>query len=162
MKRAVRVLLVVALCVLSATAFAQQITSQDIGAFTGKLTVTFPPSPCSPSDTVTFSGSINAVTQVDTTQNTVDIHLALQSVKGTGNFGTYVANGTADFLSQPLNSAITVSFAANLFPPSPCRSGFTSQGALPVNVTLTLDQNNVLTGVSTGAGCTTDVCNVVP
>ncbi len=162
MKSTVQLVLIAALCAFGANASGQQITTQEIGPFTGMFTLNFPPSPCSPSDTVNFSGSINVVAQVDTIQNTADIHIALQDVKGTGNLGTYVANGATDLLSQPFSSAMKVSFGANLFPPSPCRSGFTSLGALPVNANLTFDQNYVLTGVTTGVGCTTDICNVVP
>ena len=42
----------------------------------------------------------------------------------------------------------TVSFAGNLFPPVPCRAGFTSQGALPIAVTFTLGTDNTLNQVS--------------
>jgi glycerol uptake facilitator-like aquaporin len=75
-----QVLLIAIAGVFSATAVGQQITSQVIGPFTGTFTV-FPPSPCSASDTLTFSGSINAVAQVDPSQNTLDIHFNLRDVK---------------------------------------------------------------------------------
>jgi hypothetical protein len=105
---------------------------------------------------------VNVVAQVDPSQNTVDVHLNLQDVKGTGSNGTYVANGAADVLSQPYSASIAVPIHANLYPPSPCRSGFNSQGALPVTVVLSFDENNVLTKVFGSTSCTMDVCSNGP
>jgi hypothetical protein len=148
-------------CAAAILASAQQpITTHDIGAFAGNIA--YPPGPICPADTVTFTGNVNVVAQVDLSQNTIDIHLNLQDVKGIGDNGTYVANGAADVLSQPYSTSITVPSHANLFPPSPCRSGFNSQGALPITVVLSFDENNVLTKVSGSTGCTTDVCSNGP
>ena len=123
-------MLVLLTCAAVVPALAhQQITTHDIGTFTGNNA--WPPCPICPADNVNFTGSVNAVAQVDPSQDTVDIHLNLQDVKGTGSNGTYVANGAADVLAQPYSASITVPFHANLYTPSPCRSGFTPQCALP-------------------------------
>jgi hypothetical protein len=73
---------------LSASAFAQQVTTEIFG-------------PCTGQDTITFTGSVHVSTTVDTTQNTVDYHINLLSVKRTGTLvSKYVASGATDLLDQ--------------------------------------------------------------
>lgn len=87
-------LLLITLCLLGAFSpllLGQQVTTQMIGPLSGNLTITLPVGPpqCPASgqqDTITFTGSVHVSATVDSTQNTVDYHINLLSVKGTGRW----------------------------------------------------------------------------
>lgn len=149
--------LVGALCTSVA---AQQVTTEMIGSFSGNLTVNnFPNGPCfGQTDNVTFTGSVHVVANVDTTANTVDYHINLLSVKGTGTVASkYVASGATDLLDQGFagaNITIPIQINANLFPSGPCRVGFPSAGALPVVVTVSFGTDFTLNSVSAAVGQT--------
>ena len=111
------------------------------------------PSTCVSPDTVNFTGNVHVVAQVDTVANTVDVHINLMTVKGTGQNGKYIGNGATSMLSLPAGiSPGPINFAADLHPPNPCRAGFTSQGALQITVRLTFAADNTLATVSAVAG----------
>lgn len=154
---AVMLCLVGALCTSAA---AQQVTTEMIGSFSGNLTVNnFPNGPCfGQTDNVTFTGSVHVVANVDTTANTVDYHINLLSVKGTGTVASkYVASGATDLLDQGFagaNITIPIQINANLFPSGPCRLGFPSAGALPVVVTVSFGTDFTLNSVSAAVGQT--------
>ena len=151
---------------LSAAAFAQQdtiVTTEMIGSLSGTLTVAFPQGPPScpaagQQDTVTFAGSVHVGASVDLTTNTVDYHINLLSVKGTGTLvSKYVANGATDLLDQGFpgsNISVPIQINANLYPNGPCRSGFPSTGAVPVVVTISFGTDSTLNTVSASVGTT--------
>jgi len=154
-------LLLTTLCLLgalSASALAQQVTTEMIGPLSGSFTVNYPNGPCAGQDTVTFSGSVHVSATVDTTQNTVDYHINLLSVKGTGTLASqYIANGATDLLDQGFPGAdirVPIQISANLFPSGPCRTGFPSTGALPIVVTISLGTDFTLNTVSASVGTT--------
>jgi hypothetical protein len=97
-------LLLTTLCLLgalSASALAQQVTTEMIGPLSGSFTVNSPNSPCAGQDNITFTGNVHVVASVDTTASTVDYHINLLSVKGTGSLvSKYVASGATDLLDQ--------------------------------------------------------------
>ena len=146
------------ICALGTAAFAQQdttVTSEAIGPLSGSVLVISPPGPstCVSPDTVNFTGNVHVVAQVDTVANTVDVHINLMTVKGTGQNGKYIGNGATSMLSLPAGiSPGPINFAADLHPPNPCRAGFTSQGALQITVRLTFAADNTLATVSAVAG----------
>ena len=146
------------ICALGMAAFTQQdttVTSEAIGPLSGSVLVGFPfaPPTCVFPDTVNFTGNVHIVAQVDTVANTVDVHINLMTVKGTGQNGKYIGNGAPSILSLPGGiSSGPINFAADLHPPGPCRAGFTSQGALPITVRLTFAADNTLATVSAFAG----------
>lgn len=156
------VLIVAALIVFSAAGFAQHVTAEVIGPLTGNLALTYiPGDPCSPaSDTITFTGNVHLVGTVDTSQNTVDYHLNLMGVKGTGNNLNILANGSTDLLDQVASpNPSPIKLTANLFPDGPCRRGFASDGALPLTIAITFNSDWTLNTVSAKAGntCTSDL-----
>ena len=96
-------LILVSLCLLAAPVFAQDtiVTTEMIGSLSGSFTVTYPSSPICPAsgqqDTVAFTGSVHVGASVDLTTNSVDYHINLLSVKGTGTLvSKYIANGATD------------------------------------------------------------------
>lgn len=133
----------------AAAPFAQDnmVTTEAIGPLSGNLTVNYPPVPCINPDAVSFTGNVHVVVQVDTTAGTMDVHINLMTVKGTGSNGKYIGNGAASFLGLQIG-ATSIPFAADLYPPSPCRAGFTTQGALPLTVSWTLGTDGTLNQVS--------------
>jgi hypothetical protein len=132
-----------------AAAFAQDnmVTTEAIGPVSGSLNVTFPPTTCFAADTVVLTGNVHVVVQVDTTAGTMDVHVNLMTVKGTGSNGKYIGNGAASFLGLPIGTT-SVAFAGDLYPPTPCRAGFTTQGALPLTVSWTLGTDGTLSTVN--------------
>ena len=159
-------LLLTTLCLLgalSAPALAQQVTTEMIGPLSGTLTVAFPQGPpqcsaASQQDTVSLTGSIHVGASVDLTTNTVDYHINLLSVKGTGTLvSKYVASGATDLLDQGFpgaNITVPIQISANLFPSGPCRAGFPSTGALPAVVTVSFGADFTLNTVSASVGTT--------
>jgi hypothetical protein len=144
-------------CALCIPAFGQQVTTEMIGPLTGTLDITFPNSPCDgQQDTITFNGEVHVVATVDSSQNMVDYHFNLASVKGTGTMvSKYVGNGAVDLLDQGFPGAdinVTISISANLFPNGPCRAGFPAAGALPIVVTLSFNPDLTLNAVSATVG----------
>lgn len=131
-----RLLLAMALSLLGTlctSAAAQQVTTEMIGPLSGSFTITFPVGPpsCPASgqqDTITFTGNVHVSSTYDPTQNTVDYHINLLSVKGTGTLvAKYIGSGATDFLDQGFPGSsinVPISLSANLFPNGPCRSGF--------------------------------------
>jgi hypothetical protein len=106
-------LMILVLCgVLVPSLFAQQVTTEMIGPLSGSFTINFPNGPCTGQDTITFPGNVHVSAAVDTTQNTVDYHINLLSVKGTGALvSKYVASGATDRLDQGFPGAnISVPF----------------------------------------------------
>jgi hypothetical protein len=108
-------IMILFLCgVLVTSLFAQQVTTEMIGLLSGSFTMTYPTSPICPAsgqqDTITFTGNMHVSATVDTTQNTVDYHINLLSVKGTGTLvSKYIASGATDLLDQGFPGAsITV------------------------------------------------------
>lgn len=149
--------------VLCMSATAQQVTTEMIGPLSGSLTIAYPVGPpnCPASgqqDTVTFTGNVHVVASVDTAANTVDYHINLLSVKGTGTLvSKYVANGATDLLDQgfPGSSiSVPIQLSGNVFPSGPCRSGFPSTGALPVVVTISFGTDFTLNTLSAAVGQT--------
>ena len=141
-------------------ASGQQVTTEMIGSFSGNLTVNnFPSGPCfGQSDNIAFTGSIHVVATVDTAANTVDYHINLLGVKGSGTLvARYVANGATDLLDQGFPGtgiSVPIPFSANLFPNGPCRAGYPSSGALPVVVTVSFGTDFTLSSVSARVGTT--------
>jgi len=86
--------------------FAQQVTTEMIGPLSGSLTIAIPVGPpqCPASgqqDTITFTGNVHVSATYDPSQNTVDYHVNLLSVKGTGTLvAKYIASGATDLLDQ--------------------------------------------------------------
>jgi hypothetical protein len=142
--------------------FAQQVTTEMIGPLSGSFTVTYPTSPICPAsgqqDTVTFTGSVHVSATVDTTQNTVDYHINLLSVKGTGTLvSQYIANGATDLLDQGFpgaNISVPIQISANLFPTGSCRAAFPTSPIFPVVVTVSLGSDFTLNTVSASVGTT--------
>jgi hypothetical protein len=132
--------------------FGSHITSEAIGPLSGELLVSYGSTPTSPpcnTDSVSFTGNVHVVTDVDTSQNTMDVHINLMTVKGNGTNGRYVGNGATSLLSQPKPpNPNTILIQADLIPPGQCRAGFNSQGALPIAVTLTFAEDNTLAQVT--------------
>lgn len=160
-----RLLLAMMLFLLGAlctSAAAQQVTTEMIGPLSGSLIITYPNSPVCPAsgqqDTVTFSGSVHVSATYDSTQNTVDYHINLLSVKGTGTLvSQYIATGATDLLDQGFpgsNISVPIQLTGNLFPTGPCRSGFPSTGALPVVVTVSFGTDFTLSTLSATVGQT--------
>jgi hypothetical protein len=157
-------LLLTTLCLLgalSASAFAQQdtiVTTEMIGSLTGSLIVTYPSGPCAGQDNVTLTGSVHVGASVDLTTNTVDYHINLLSVKGTGTLvSKYIANGATDLLDQGYpgsNISVPIQINANVFPNGACRAGFPSTGALPAVVTVSFGADFTLNTVSASVGTT--------
>jgi hypothetical protein len=89
---------------------------------------------------------------VDPTQNTVDYHINLLSVKGTGTLvSKYVASGATDLLDQGFpgaNITVPIQISANLFPTGPCRAAFTSGPVFPVVATGSFGTDFTLNTVS--------------
>jgi hypothetical protein len=149
-------LLLTALCLLgalSASALAQQVTTEMIGPLNGPI--------CPASgqqDTITFTGNVHAVATVDTTANTVDYHINLLSVKGTGTLvSKYVASGATDMLDQGFpgaNITVPIQLSANLFPNNPCRAAFPTSPIFPVVVTVSFGTDFTLNTLSASVGQT--------
>ena len=150
------ILLVFFSITLGAAALAQNSNVEAIGPLSGTLTVNYPPNPCVSADAVSFTGNVHVVVQVNTAQNTMDVHVNLMTVKGTGSYGKYIGNGSASFMDLPFATAQSLVIAADLYPPSPCRAGFTPQGALLIAVEFTLGTDGTLNQVLAVAGPTSD------
>lgn len=150
--------------VLCMPATAQQVTTEMIGPLSGSLTIGFPVGPpsCPASgqqDAITFTGNVHVVASVDTTANTVDYHINLLSVKGTGTLvSKYVANGATDLLDQGFpGSSITIPIQINatLFPSGPCRAAFpVGPPQFPVVVTISFGTDFTLNTLSAAVGQT--------
>jgi len=157
-----RLLLATTLSLLGAlctSAAAQQVTTEMIGPLSGNLTINFPTGPCDGEhDTITFNGEVHVVATVDSLQNTVDYHINLASVKGTGTVvDKYVGNGSTDLLNQGFPGAninVPISISANLYPSGPCRAGFPANGGLPLVVTVSFNPDFTLNTVSATVGQT--------
>ncbi len=161
-------LLVLLLAIATPTWAQSKITSSLIGPFSGSFTVDYsqhPGDPCSPqTDNVTFTGNVHVEATVDTEQNTVDFHINLLSVKGTGtivppspitppNPIKYAVSGAFDLLDETASpTPPPIKVMANLYPGDPCRQGFNSQGAVPVTITLSFDPSWNLNAVSASTG----------
>ena len=158
LQRSIRGCAFLAALLVPILAQAQQITTEMIGWLSGTLTINFPSGPCfGQQDTINFTGNIHVVTIVDKAQGTVDYHINLLGVKGTGMVvAKYVANGATDLLDQnfPGTVSVPVLFSANFFPTGPCRAGFPSTGALPVVVTVSFGTDFTLNSVSAVIGQT--------
>jgi hypothetical protein len=151
-------LLLATLCLLgalSASAFAQQdtiVTTEMIGSLTGSLIVTYPSGPCAGQDNGTSTGSVHVGASVDLTTNTVDYHITLLSVKGTGTLvSKYIANGATDLLDQGYpgsNISVPIQINANVFPSGPCRAAFPQSPVFPVVVTVSFGTDFTLNTVS--------------
>lgn len=148
---------------LTPSIFAQQVTTEMIGPLSGSLTIAYPAGPpnCPASgqqDTITFTGNVHVSATYDPTQNTVDYHVNLLSVKGTGTLvSKYIASGATDLLDQgfPGSSiSVPIQLTGNLFPSGPCRSGFSSTGALPLVVTVSFGTDFTLSTLSAAVGQT--------
>lgn len=156
---ATTVFLLGALCTSAA---AQQVTTEMIGPLSGTFTLAYPTSPVCPAsgqtDTITFTGNVHVVTTVDPTANTVDYHINLLSVKGTGTLvAKYVANGATDLLDQPFpgpSISVPIQINANLFPNGPCRAAFPTSPVFPVVVTVSFGADFTLNTVSAVVGTT--------
>jgi hypothetical protein len=161
-----RLLLATTLTLLGAlctSATAQQVTTEMIGPLSGSLTIAIPVGPpqCPASgqqDTITFTGNVHVSATYDPTQNTVDYHINLLSVKGTGTLvAKYIGSGATELLDQGFPGSsinVPISFSANLFPTGPCRSGFPSAGALPIVVTVSFGTDFTLSTLSAVVGQT--------
>jgi hypothetical protein len=146
------------LMLLPILAQAQQVTTEMIGPLSGTLTINFPSGACfGQQDTINFTGNVHVVAIVDAAQGTVDYHINLLGVKGTGNVvAKYVANGATDLLDQnfPGTQPQPSPIKANLYPTGPCRAGFPSTGALPIVLTVTFGSDFTLNSVSAVIGQT--------
>jgi len=149
--------------VLAPSLFAQQVTTEMIGPLSGNFTVTFPSGPpycpaAGQQDAVTFTGNVHVLTSYDPTQNTVDYHINLLSVKGTGTLvSKYIGSGATDLLDQGFpgsNITVSIAISANLFPNNPCNQGFPSTGALPIVVSISFGADFTLNTVSAQVGQT--------
>jgi len=158
-------LLLMTLCLLGAFSpllLAQQVTTEMIGPLSGNLTIIHPTGPiCRASGqqgTITFTGNVHVPDSVDSTQNTVDYHINLLSVKGKGTVVmNYIGSVATDLLGEGYpgaNIAVPMAFNANLFPTGPCRTGFASTRALPVVVTISFGTDFTLSTVSATVGQT--------
>jgi hypothetical protein len=129
-----RLLLATTLSLLGAlctSAAAQQVTTEMIGPMSGTFTMTYPNSPICPDsgqqDTITLTKNVHVSTTVDPTQNTVDYHINLLSVKGTGTLvAKYIGNGATDLLDQSFpgaNITVPIQLSAKPLPKRPmsCR-----------------------------------------
>jgi hypothetical protein len=147
---------------LCTSAAAQQVTTEMIGPLSGTFTITYPQNPVCPAsgqqDTMTFTGNVHVSATYDPTQNTVDYHVNLLSVKGTGTLvSKYIASGATDLLDQGFpgpSISIPIQLTGNLFPNGPCRSGFPSTGALPIVVTVSFGTDFTLSTLSAVVGQT--------
>jgi hypothetical protein len=147
---------------LSTSATAQQVTTEMIAPLSGTFTITYPNTPICPAsgqqDTITLTGSVHVSTTVDPTQNTVDYHINLLSVKGTATLvAKYIGSGATDLLDQGFpgaNISVPIQINANLFPSGPCRSAFTSTPTFPVVVTVSFGADLTLNTVSAVVGQT--------
>lgn len=157
------IIMILVLCgVLVPSLFAQQVTTEMIGPFSGSFTLIYLQNPVCPAsgqhDTITFSGSVHVSVTVDTTQNTVDYHINFLSVKGTGTIvSKYVASGATDLLDQGFpgaNIAVPIQISGNLFPNGPCRAAFPQNQVFPVVVTVSFGTDFTLNTVSASIGTT--------
>ena len=151
---------------LSVSAFAQQdtiVTTEMIGPLSGSFTITYPNGPICPAsgqqDTVAFTGSVHVGASVDLTTNTVDYHINLLSVKGTGTLvSKYVANGATDLLDQGfpgVSITVPIQISANVFPNNPCRAAFPSgPPSFSVVVTVSFGTDFTLNTLSASVGTT--------
>lgn len=146
--------------VLGTSAAAQQVTTEMIGPLSGTFAITYPQDPICPAsgqqDTIIFTGNVHVSATYDPTQNTVDYHVNLLSVKGSGTLvSKYIASGATDLLDQGFpgsNISLPIQLTGNLFPNGPCRSGFPSTGALPLVVTVSFDTDFTLSTLSATVG----------
>lgn len=147
---------------LSASALAQQVTTEMIGPLSGSFTITYPQGPVCPAsgqqDTIVLIGSVHVSATVDPTQNTVDYHINLLSVKGTGTMvSKYVASGATDLLDQGFpgsNITVPIQLSANLFPTGPCRAAYPNGPVFPAVVTVSFGPDFTLNTVAATFGTT--------
>jgi len=147
---------------LCTSAAAQQVTTEMIGPLSGTFTLTYPSSPICPAsgqqDTITLTGNVHLSTTVDPTQNTVDYHINLLGVKGTGTLvAKYIGSGATDLLDQSFpgaNITVPIQVSANLFPSGPCRAAYPNTPVFPVVVTVSFGADLTLNTVSAGVGQT--------
>jgi hypothetical protein len=153
--------------VFTLVAHAQTVRTEIIGPLNGGLTITLPIDPCRGTDSITFVGNVHVNAAVDLTARTVDYHINLLSVKGTGTLAKYVGNGSVSLLNQTFvppdpivpPDPVRLRFAANLIPEGVCRQSFNGTGALPVNVDVTFNTDGTLnTASSTVNTCSLDTC----
>ena len=148
---------------LTPSIFAQQVTTEMIGPFSGSLTIAYPVGPpsCPASDqqdTITFTGNVHVSATYEATQNTMDYHVNLLSVKGPGTLvSKYIASGATNLIDPGFpgsNINVPIQLTGNLFPTGPCRSDFASTGALPLVVTVSFGTDFTLSTLSAVVGQT--------